>query len=53
MAELEAMVPGVVEWGREQGCTLARMAGRRGWERSFLTDTGWAKTQHIIMEKPL
>lgn len=28
-------------WGREQGCTSATLAGRRGWER-VLASHGWA-----------
>lgn len=51
--ELKAMEPMVVEWGKEEGCTLARMAGRKGWARSFLTDTGWQDTGYIIMQKEL
>lgn len=51
--ELKAMEPMVVEWGQEEGCTLARMAGRKGWAKSFLTDVGWRDTQHILMEKAL
>jgi hypothetical protein len=49
--ELKAMEPGIIEWGRTEGCTLARLLGRRGWERSFLTDVGWVKSDHIILEK--
>lgn len=51
--ELKAMEPGIIAWGQENGCTLARMAGRKGWARSFLTETGWQDTQYIIMEKHL
>lgn len=43
-AELEAMTPFVLAWGRTQGCTKATLAGRKGWERSFLTRTGWKAT---------
>lgn len=53
MAELEAMVPGILEWGKEQGCVSARFCGRKGWERSFLSATGWANSGHIIMERDL
>lgn len=53
MQELEAMTPEILQWGREQGCTLARMVGRKGWERSFLVDTGWSVAPHITMEKNL
>lgn len=52
LAELEAMVPGVCDWGREQGCTVAGLTGRRGWERTFLARTGWAPTL-VLFEKKL
>jgi hypothetical protein len=51
--ELKAMEPMVVEWGQEEGCTLARMAGRKGWARSFLMDTGWQDTGYVILQKEL
>lgn len=45
IAELEEMYPMVEQWGRSQGCTLATMTGRKGWERSFLTRReGWTPT---------
>lgn len=53
MEELEAMTPGILHWGEEQGCTVARLVGRKGWTRSFLTRTGWTDTQHVIMEKAI
>lgn len=49
--ELEAMEEGIMQWGREQGCTKARFVGRRGWDRSFLARTGWQNTHVIVMEK--
>ncbi len=52
-AEIAAMFPGILEWGKEEGCTKARFVGRKGWRRSFLPKTGWVELQHIIMEKPL
>lgn len=51
--ELKAMEPGVIQWGIGEGCTLARLVGRRGWERSFLTDIGWTRSDHIIMHKEM
>ena len=51
--ELKAMEPGLLAWGRDNGCTLARLVGRKGWERSFLPDLGWHRSEHIIMEKEL
>jgi len=53
MVELEAMVPKILEWGKEEGCTSARFLGRKGWERSFLVRDGWVHTGHIIMERSL
>lgn len=52
-AELRAMEPGILEWGRGQGCVRARLVGRKGWERSFLKDTGWVNSGLIIMEKSI
>jgi hypothetical protein len=52
LAELEAMTPLVLEWGREQGCTTASLIGRRGWERTFLSRTGW-KSGLVVLEKDL
>ena len=53
MPELEAMTPGVLDWGREQGCARAEFLGRRGWQRSFLTRSGWRDTQLVALEKQL
>lgn len=51
--ELEAMYPMVEEWGRTQGCTVASMAGRPGWSRSFLTrKEGWTQTA-VLFSKDL
>lgn len=41
LAEIERMTPLILQWGYEQGCTVATFTGRRGWERTFLTRTGW------------
>ena len=53
MDELEAMTPLVLEWGASQGCTTARLVGRRGWTRSFLARTGWHDTQLVLMERSI
>lgn len=52
MAELEVMLPGILNWGREQGCTTASLTGREGWARSFLKREGWNK-KLIVMTKEL
>lgn len=51
--ELEAMQDGIIAWGREQGCAKARFVGRKGWERTFMAETGWVNTGLIIMEKAI
>lgn len=52
-AELQVMEREVAQWGREQGCTLARMAGRKGWLRSWVMEQGWQDTNLVILEKQL
>jgi hypothetical protein len=49
--ELLTMLPDVLEWGRQHGCTGAYIAGRPGWARA-LDKLGWAPTQ-VILEKDL
>lgn len=51
--EIRAMVPKVLEWGRENGATLARFVGRKGWLRSFVVEDGWQPSEFIIMERGL
>lgn len=52
-AELMAMEPLVCEWGRENGCTMARGMGRKGWKKSWLMDLGWVDTELVVVEKSL
>lgn len=52
-AELRAMTPPIERWARGEGCTLARLIGRRGWERSYLKDAGWHNAGDIVLEKEL
>ena len=49
LAGLEAMVPEIEAWAKEQGCTGATMIGRPGWERTFLARMGWKRTA-VLME---
>lgn len=41
LAEVEQMTPIILDWARTQGCTQATFTGRRGWEKTFLSRTGW------------
>lgn len=51
--ELAAMTPHILDWGRSQGCTRASLVGRKGWQRTFLRDTGWTVSNHVLMETDL
>lgn len=52
LPELEGMLPVILAWGREQGCTRASLLGRHGWQRTFLRRLGWRPTA-VLMETPL
>lgn len=50
--ELKAMRPVIEDWGKSVGCTRVTLAGRRGWERTFLKDEGY-EPQWFILAKEL
>jgi hypothetical protein len=50
--ELTQMCPIIEEWGRSQGCTRVSLAGRKGWQRTFLKDRGY-EPQWFILAKEL
>jgi len=50
MQEIQAATPTILAWGKEQGCTIATLTGRRGWLRSFLGRTGWKESRIVNME---
>lgn len=52
LQELDGMHEQIEKWGREQGCTRATLAGRRGWARTFLQGRGYAP-QWSVMAKEL
>lgn len=52
LAEFEAMEPLINAWGHAQGCRVACFTGRRGWERTFLSRTGW-RSSLVVLEKSL
>jgi hypothetical protein len=37
----------VLAWGKEQGCTMATLTGRRGWDRVLL-DEGWSPALTVM-----
>lgn len=48
LLELRAMTPGILAWGRSQGCTHAAFLGREGWERSFVREFGFLKAGTLM-----
>ena len=44
MDGIQQLYPLVEAFARELGCISMTLIGRRGWERSFLRDEGWAPT---------
>ena len=50
--ELKKMRPHIEAWGKSVGCTRVTLAGRKGWERTFLKDEGY-EPQWFILSKEL
>jgi hypothetical protein len=50
--ELKQIHQIIENWGRSVGCTRVTLAGRRGWERTFLKDKGY-EPQWFILSKEL
>lgn len=53
LREIEAMIPQLHQWAKTHGCVEAVFVGRKGWERTFLTRTGWTKDDAVIFRRPL
>lgn len=53
LAELRAASETIAAWAKANGCTHASLVGRPGWERTFLTQTGWRKSRLVVMEREL
>ena len=50
--ELRLMQPIIESWGKSVGCSRVSLAGRKGWERSFLRDRGY-EPKWFVMSKDL
>jgi hypothetical protein len=50
--ELKMMRPHIEAWGKSIGCTRVTLAGRKGWERTFLKDEGYTP-QWFVLSKEL
>jgi hypothetical protein len=49
---IKKMRPHIEAWGKSVGCTRVTLAGRKGWERTFLKDEGY-EPQWFILSKEL
>jgi hypothetical protein len=50
--EIRLMQPLVESWGKSMGCTRVSLAGRKGWEKTFLKDRGY-KPKWFVLSKDL
>jgi hypothetical protein len=50
--ELKQMTPIIEQWGKSVGCSRVSLAGRKGWERTFLKDLGY-EPQWFVLAKEL
>ena len=46
--ELRLMQPIIESWGKSVGCSRVSLAGRRGWERTFLRDRGYEPKWFVL-----
>lgn len=53
MEGVEALADEIEGWAKAEGCTKARLTGRKGWARSFLARTGWRDTELVTLERDL
>lgn len=51
MGELQRMLPSVEAWAKQVGCSRVSLAGRKGWQRSFLRDDGYAPKWWVLAKE--
>jgi len=49
LAEIEAMHPYIIEFAKTAGCQMISVAGRKGWERTFLKKTGFEFAYSVMI----
>jgi hypothetical protein len=49
--ELQQMTPIIEDWGKSVGCTRVTLAGRKGWQRTFLKDRGYEPQWQILSKE--
>lgn len=51
MAELQKMLLDVEQWAVKQGCSRVTLAGRKGWQRSFLAGDGYESRWYVMAKE--
>ena len=49
--ELKMMRPYIESWGKQLGCTRVSLAGRQGWQKTFLKDEGYEPKWFILSKE--
>lgn len=52
LAEVMSLQPQIEEFGRQHGCKVMRMEGRKGWSK-VLPQHGWRQDPKVIYERTL
>jgi hypothetical protein len=49
--EISHMEPIVTAWGKSLGCTRVSIAGRKGWQKSFLKERGYEPKWSVLSKE--
>lgn len=49
--EISLMEPLITAWGKSLGCTRVSLAGRKGWQKSFLKDRGYEPKWSVLSKE--
>ena len=49
--EISHMEPIIAAWGKSLGCTRVSLAGRKGWQKSFLKERGYEPKWSVLSKE--
>ena len=49
--EISLMEPLITAWGKSLGCTRVSLAGRKGWQKSFLKERGYEPKWSVLSKE--
>lgn len=49
--EISLMEPIIAAWGKSLGCTRVSLAGRKGWQKSFLKERGYEPKWSVLSKE--